>query len=394
MKGAALRSPVSPEIEAASAHRKRILVVTSIFHRGGAEKVTYDLAKNFDPERYEVLFCALYEPGPMGDVFIRDGCRVFHGLMRNKVDARILYRLSRLIREHRIDLLYVLTQPVTLFWTLPVAKICRVPIVALVSNTIVVTEHVKLRTYHWLMRLVDRIVAVAETQKAALAQELHIPARLITVVRNGIDLRRFPQSSDLECVPSSQTHSDRQVVGLVARLVRLKAIDVFLQAAKQISGLRPDVRFVIVGTGPELEPLRTLARALGLERSVEFTGFLDEPAAQIAAFDVAVLCSRTEALPISILEYMAAGKPTVATDVGGVRELVTSGETGYIIEPDDPGTLAAKILNLLEDRATARRMGNRAREVAARDFSLPVMVRQTAMLVDELTKRRSSTRNV
>jgi glycosyltransferase involved in cell wall biosynthesis len=364
----------------------RVLVVDSIFHMGGAERVTYDLITRLGSAEYEVIFCTFYEPGPMGEVFVQAGYRLYHHLMRNKYDPRVLLQLRRIVATHRIDLIYLVTQPVTLFWGVVFAKLFGLPIVALVSSTVVLQDALKLRLYPWLMPLVNRVVAVSHVQKDRLVQETGVRPDLVSVIHNGVDVRRFDAGRDrMAARRQAGLSPDSRVVGLIGRLVGLKAVDVLLGAAKLITERRTGVEFAIVGTGPELEALRALAQSLGVEKDVRFTGFIKDPATIIGCFDIGVLCSRTEALPIAVLEYMAGGIPCVVTDVGGMKELVTDGENGFVIQPDDPVALAAKIMELLDDPDLARRMGRKGRERVAHGFTMEAMVRNTTDLFREIT---------
>lgn len=365
--------------------KMRVLVLNSTFGLGGAERVTYDLVTRLDAAECQALLGTFYEPGTMGETFVRAGYRLYPHLMRSKYDAWGLRRLETIVKRHRVDLLYVLAQPVTLFWTVLFSRLYRVPIVALVSNTIVLREKAKFQSYRWLMPQAARIVAVANGQKDHLVREIGIRPDIVSVVHNGIDSQRFEQSADrAEIRTRAGLRADARVVGLVARLVPLKAVDVLLRAAKSITDRRPDVQFAIVGAGPEMKSLRALSRALGLEQSVRFTGFVEEPASILGGFDIGVLCSRTEALPMSVLEYMAAGLPCVVTDVGSTRELVIDGETGFVIHPDDPGALASRITQLLDDPALARRMGDSGRQRVKQRFTLNRMARDTTDIFHEV----------
>jgi glycosyltransferase involved in cell wall biosynthesis len=208
----------------------------------------------------------------------------------------------------------------------------------------------------------------------------------VSVIHNGVDVRRFDVRRDkVAARQQAGIRPDSTVVGLVGRLVSLKAVDVLLCAARLITQRRAGVEFVIVGTGPELEALRALARSLGVEKDVRFTGFIPDPAKIIGCFDIGVLCSRTEALPMAVLEYMAGGIPCVVTDVGGMKELVADGENGFVIQPDDPVALATRIIELLDDPDLARRMGSKGRERVAHRFTMEAMVRNTTDLFRKVT---------
>lgn len=361
-----------------------ILVLESVFHRGGAERVTVDVMRRLPSDRFEVVFCALYQPGPIGDEILAGGGRLYHSLIRSRYSIRPLPALRRIIRQTGTDLIYLINQPLTLLWGVVLGKLCRIPVVASVHNTVVSSRQVKLRSYRLLWPFVSRIVAVAELQKEHLVREEGAREDLVRVIPNGIDVTPFAQTAAGDLRERLKLPQKGPVVGLVARFVPLKGIDVFLRAAARLRESRPDAQFVLVGGGPELAAMHRLSQELGLEGSAHFLGDRDDVAEIESLFQVAVLSSRSEALPMVILEYMACAKPVVATNVGSVPEVVEEGVNGLLVRPDDPQALADKILYLLENPETSSRMGKQGRRMATGRFSVQRTVEQTATLFDQL----------
>jgi glycosyltransferase involved in cell wall biosynthesis len=154
--------------------------------------------------------------------------------------------------------------------------------------------------------------------------------------------------------------SEGPVVGLVARLSPEKGVDVLFRALTEL----PGVTAIVAGEGPARGDLERLADELGLSERVRFLGWRDDVDAVIRSVDVLALPSRNESAPIAIVEAMLGGIPTVASDVGGVPELVLHGETGYLVPPDDPHALAAALRRLLDDPELRARFGARGRELA------------------------------
>jgi glycosyltransferase involved in cell wall biosynthesis len=142
------------------------------------------------------------------------------------------------------------------------------------------------------------------------------------------------------------------VVLSVARLEAGKGLDVLLRAAAHL----PEATFAIAGDGPERVVLEALARALGVDERVRFLGFRNDVEALLAGCDVFVLPSLDEGFPLSVLEAMAACRPVVASDVGGVPEAITHDETGLLVPPGNPDALAAALARLLDDAPTRRRL--------------------------------------
>jgi glycosyltransferase involved in cell wall biosynthesis len=216
----------------------------------------------------------------------------------------------------------------------------------------------------------------------AAAQELRrerVPARRIRTIRNGIDLSSF--------TPILERRRLRRVV-MVANLRPEKGHDTLFAAAPFIASRYPDVEFWIVGNGPLAPALKREVSARGLTSRFTFFGERDDVPALLASSDIFVLPSRSEACPNVVLEAMASGLPVVATQVGGVPELIEPGISGLLVEPNAPEALAAAVSDLMDRPAFARDLGCAARERIERHFSFDRMVASFQHLyLSQLEKR-------
>jgi glycosyltransferase involved in cell wall biosynthesis len=155
----------------------------------------------------------------------------------------------------------------------------------------------------------------------------------------------------------------------------------------------PEAAFVLAGEGELKDSLRALAAELGLAGDVFFTGRCERVAELLGVSDICVLSSTAEGFSNSILEYMAAARPVVATDVGGAREAVVEGETGYLVSAGDDEAMAARLIALLDDPEKARRMGERGRLVIERKFSCAAQLESTLDLYQRLLMRGRAARS-
>jgi glycosyltransferase involved in cell wall biosynthesis len=365
------------------------MLLESRFAVGGVERLVYDLSIRLSEKGHGIVVCTLYDPGKIGEHFIQRGFPFYHHLARNKYDIRALFRLARIMREHKIGVVYLVTQPVTLLWGLLAAKLLSVPVVCLIGNMVVLGEQLKLSLYRLLLPLVSRIVAQADSQKAHLALQ-GVPSRLITVVRNGIQIDPFEVAVDEPAKRASVGIGvAARVVGIAGRLEHVKGVDIFLHAAKAVLAQEPDVEFLVVGDGSEGSRLKDLAAELGIKDRVHFAGFRKDLNELIRIFDVAVLSSRSEASPIVLLEYMASRRPVVAHRVGSVSEVVRDGVTGILADPGDHRDLSDKILYLLRQRDSADRLADAAAcDVRAR-FSIDRTAETMSALFGELAGDRT-----
>jgi glycosyltransferase involved in cell wall biosynthesis len=229
----------------------------------------------------------------------------------------------------------------------------------------------------------DRVVAVSQAVRADLIRQ-GVDDRKIALIYNGIDLSKF-QAPPTGTPPGSQ----EPVIGLVGRLEPEKGHRCFLQAAQILLKQHSECRFQIVGDGSLEQDLRDLTGKLRIAGPVEFLGLREDIPELLARMTVVALPSLTEAMPLSLVEAMSMGKPCVASNVGGVREILVDGENGLLVEPDNPRALAAKIGWLLEHPDEARRMGEAAARTAAERFDARVMTEQLTRLYLECVQEKA-----
>jgi glycosyltransferase involved in cell wall biosynthesis len=219
-------------------------------------------------------------------------------------------------------------------------------------------------------------------------------AEKVSVVYNGLDLRRLStnasrsESLSLLGLPADEVVS-RRFVSIVANMRHeVKDYPMFLRSARRAKDAVPDAAFLLAGEGELTGSLRALAQELGIEDSTFFLGRCENVAELLSISEVCVLSSKAEGFSNSILEYMAAARPVVVTDVGGAREVVTEGETGYLVPSGDDAAMAERLISLLRDRARARFMGNNGKRVIEEKFSCESQLARTEDLYDRLLEQR------
>jgi len=365
-----------------------ILLLESKFALGGSERITYDVVRRLDVQRYRPVLCTLYEPGEVGEWFIRDGYRFYSRLITHRYDPRAFGKLRSIIQREHVELVFLINQPLTCFWGFIMSKYFRIPVVAAVHDKFIGEQSLKRRLNRFLMNKMDVILAVAQGQRDQLVTRQYIREDIVRVVYNGIDLDHFkPRVEREEQCRLLGLNSKAPIVGTVARLVYLKGVDVFLKAAEAVLKKFPSTQFVVVGDGAEAHELKRMSQALGIAPSVRFLGSRGDVADTARVFNVGVLSSRTEGLPMAILEYMSLSVPVVATNVGGVSEMVGHGETGLLISEDDPSALAGALEVLLSDPHKARKMGLRGRAKVESCFQISNTVSRTEQLFEKLLRR-------
>jgi glycosyltransferase involved in cell wall biosynthesis len=236
-------------------------------------------------------------------------------------------------------------------------------------------------------RLADRVIANCHVVQNQLIKEGVDPAKIIQHY-NGLDMERLKVRPGLrreDALAAFGLPADRRYVSIVANLHNpVKDHPLLLRAAARVRTRVPEAAFAIAGEGELIEGLRTLAADLGIAQNVFFIGRCDNVANLLFASDVGVLSSKAEGFANAILEYMAAGLPVVATDVGGAREAIAEDQTGYVVPSGDDEKMAERIIDLLNSPEHAHAMGERGKLIVAEKFSCDRHLQNTLELYDEL----------
>jgi glycosyltransferase involved in cell wall biosynthesis len=253
------------------------------------------------------------------------------------------------------------------------------------------------RAERYAFALAHSVITNANAVKHQLIKEGVREEKLLTVY-NGLDINRVVPQSDLQrndmltMLKLPQEPIGRRFVTIVANVQHaVKDHPTFLRAAARVRKAVPQASFVLAGQGALTNDLRELSRDLGIERDTFFVGHCERVAEVLAVSEVCVLSSKAEGFSNSILEYMAASRPVVVTDVGGAREAVIDGQTGFIVPAGDDETMAERIVTLLNEPERARAMGEQGRLIVEERFSCNAQLERTAALYDLLLTKPSKT---
>jgi L-malate glycosyltransferase len=345
-----------------------IAVFLSSFDPGGTEKQMTELIRRLDRRRFAVHAVCFHRRGPWlagveeaAESIVEFPIQGF----RRPATWRQMAAFAAWCRAREIAVLQACDFYANVF-ALPAAARAGVPLrVGSRRDLNPDKSRPKLALQRLAYAAAHRVVANSQAAASWLLAE-RVPPRSIAVIPNGIDFDGFPAAAP-------RVGPLRRVI-TVANLRSEKAHEILIEAAARLRADWPDLEYLIVGDGPRREELEALSRARGLERQVRFLGQREDVPALLAASDVFVLPSRTEAFPNGIMEAMAAGLPAVACAVGGILELVAPGRTGSLVAPDDPAALAAALGALLADPARARVLGAAAQRHIEARYSFDRMV--------------------
>jgi len=374
--------------------RLKILNLTSTrYGLGGVENLLLAAADKYDPARFSVAYCNLFcdhdGHGRFPSALRARRLPYFHipGRRWSEIPAMIT-KLVRLLRREQFQVVHTHMLQATIVGQLA-AQIAGVPMR-------LVTRHYTPDVYarkqplmrwldHHLARKATHVIAVSGAVRDGLVEQGRVPPERVSVIHNGIDLQAF--DADRTDPPLSWgTPGEPGVwLGCVGSLFHRKGHADLLRALVKVIEVQPQTRLMLVGEGPEQARLEALARELGIADHVLFAGFQSQIPALVRRFDYYVHPSLHEPFGIAILEAMAAGKAVIGTNTGGIPELVIHGETGLLVPPSDPVALAAAILHLVSNPATAQPMGARGRQRVERYFNIRVTVDKYQELYHRLT---------
>jgi L-malate glycosyltransferase len=360
---------------------------------GGAERQLLYLLQGLDRTRFDPVVCTLYDGGDLEAEYLATGVRCISLGRRLRVDILPIYRLRRLLRELRIDILQTYLTPCYLFGELAALSL-PTRVVRSIRGTAYRSPSLSHSVYTFMEGILlrfapDRIVA---NSLAGLRYALSsgASARRSSVIYNGLspDRLAFIRTGLRERLGLPENAA---IVGTVATLSEKKDHRTLIAGAARVVREEPRAHFVIVGDGALLSDLRRLAGDLGLLQHLHFEGQQSNATEYIDMFDVAVLPSKErEGCSNFLLEAMALGRPVVATDVGGNAELVLDGRTGLLVPREDERAMADAILACINDRTMAAALGRNAVQYVRRRFSLDRMVEETQRVYEDLLRTQPS----
>lgn len=285
-------------------------------------------------------------------------------------DLLAVAKMVRLVRVLRPDVVHTHMAKAGTVGRLA-AAICRVPLVVHTYHGHVFHGYfsprktrVFLAIERALGRLTDRIVVVGDRQLEELAGTYRVaPRGKLLPIRLGLELEPFLHAEQHRGTLRAELGlaPDTPLVGIVARLVPIKAHEDFFEAVRLVRAAVPALQVLVVGDGERRGALEALVERLGLQSAVRFLGWRRDLPAVYADLDVVALASHNEGSPVALIEALAAARPVVSTAVGGVPEVVVDGETGLTVPARQPTGLAGAILTLLRDPTRAAALGRAGR---------------------------------
>ena len=370
--------------------RIKILQLSSTLVLGGAEQLLLGLARSIDRSRFELHMCSLsvFRGNALQPDFEQLGLPLKVIGARRFYDPLAAAAIARYVRAHTIDIIHTHLSNADVVGRL-VGRALGCPVVSTMQNE--PRDYNRARLDHrWLERatarhLATNLIAVSERIRAMFVQEWRIPAERISMIPNAVAMAPFLA---IPAQSPQRPAGEGPLITTIGRLNPQKGQHHLLDAARLVLARRPDTRFMVVGEGRLDQALKAHARSLGIADRVDFAGLRRDIPAVLAQTDIFTLPSLWEGLPLTAIEAMAAARPVVLTDVGGNRELVTSGAAGVIVPPGDAPALAQALLALLDDPQRRATMGRVARTHVWPAYSIEAIAAQHEALYESIWRAR------
>lgn len=355
-----------------------ILYVIHSFNNGGAETLAIRLADKIDSNRFHVSVCALCDEGPLRAVAKEKNIHFFSLGKKEGKDFRLIWRLRRLLKEQKIDVVHTHNQGPLLYTFLATRFFHKIALIH--------TEHINVNreiSYTWKSRLYCRImyrsldgfVSIAQHLTSAITATYNLEKVRVTTILNCVEVLP-PAKITTSLKREIDLDEGIKIIGNISALRKQKNHVTLIKAMTYVTAEHPNVALVIAGEGEEGQQLKELADQLLLSRYIYFLGYRSDVSNLLQQFDLFVLPSLYEGLPLCMLEAMSVGLPIVATDVEGSNELVKNGENGILVQAQSPEELAGAIITLLSDKQKAQRIGGAAKMHVQTRYSMQRMIDQ------------------
>ncbi len=372
--------------------KKKVLLLITKSNWGGAQRYVYDLATHLDKELFSVTV-VVGGNGQLTEMLAHQhidwlSLPSLNNSLKPKSLWQTSYDLFTLLRQERPDILHVNSSVAGLIGTF-VGRLARVPRIIFTAHGWAFNEErsywqrIVFTFFHWLTVLLShRTIAVSD----AIIKQLSLPGTMkkMKVLHPGRTIGVMYDHEEARTTlsqefPVLQEYMDDILIGSIAELHPIKLQSVLIKSLVPILKKFPQVRLIIIGEGTERKNLQQLIKELNLTKSVFLVGAINEAARLLKAFDIFVLSSRSEAYGYVLHEAGLAELPVIATNVGGIPEIIKNGVSGLLVEPNNPPALSQALATLLSD-STLRNKFSAALHVEMKNRTLEKMVRATEAL--------------
>ena len=368
----------------AGSQRIKVLHLITSLEVGGAQRGLLLGLPRFDPEKYEHVICSLMDRMQMKKQFLETGIKVKSLGLNKKTDLAAALRLRSLIAELNPDILHTYLLHSNIIGRI-VGRLLGVPIIISSERTIGQVGSLGRLATKLTNPLTDVVEVNSHTGAKFIKKDLGVPTDKIEIVLSGLEVSKYSSMAKRYETRSSLDITDRRhLVLYIGRLRRVKGLDQGLRAFALALNKHPTAHLAIAGEGEELTSLKTLVANLKFSDNVTFLGVRNDLPQILSACDSVLIPSRYEGLPRVAIEAMAAGKPVIATKVGGNSEVIIHSETGILVDPKDIEKMGLALSKLIGNCALQNRLGRAGRKRANQHYSIEKYVSRLDSLYRKL----------
>lgn len=365
-----------------------LLYVNYSFDIGGIETLILDICRVLDKGKYNVSICSFHKNNYLESEFKLMGVPLYILEKKPGIDISLIFRLRRLSKEINADIIHTHNAAQWFYGALACLGIKKPVVIHTQHSELKKDKKTLLASLRFLSKKTHSVVGVAEALSDYLANSGRINKKKIRVVYNGIDTEKFNIKIDADRKKESLgIRKDYLTIGIIARLVPNKDHKNIIDAFKIVCETFGNVQLVIVGDGGLRDGLIKYAKDIEIGKQIYFLGNRRDIPELFKIFDIFVLSSLIEGLPVTILEAMAAGLSVVATDVGGNREVVIDNYNGFLVPPKDSRRLAEAICVILRDESRRKKLGENARRMVRAKFDFNRMVKEYSDLYESCVRQ-------
>lgn len=364
----------------------KILQIIPNFGYGGAERLTVNLMKYLDKEKYEVRAISMFDSlnTELEKILENENIPVYYLGKKKGFDPRMFFRIDKIIKSFKPHIVH--THRYVLRYALPSLLLHKVPVKVHTVHNIAEKEVDKVGKLVHKIAFSFGVIPISISRLVSESLTSVYGVKNIPLILNGIPVEYYQKANinREEWREKEGFQKEDFLFVNIARLAPQKNQALLIEAFAKGPARHDNSKLIIVGDGEERERLEEITKLHRLEEKVYFLGIRTDIPDILNASDVFVLSSDWEGNPLSVMEAMAAGKPVIATSVGGVPELIQNNITGILVPPKNVNAFSKAMLMLIENKDLCQKLGEKAKEVAEKEFDISVMVKKYEKLYESL----------
>lgn len=348
--------------------------------RGGQQQVAYLFQGLLDKKINTSLVCQ--PSSQLADFCRAEDLHFYPVRMRGELDLLAAFKIARIAKRDNFNILHLHSAHAISVGLLTKLFFLESKLVGVRRVDFPIRKHI-LSRLKYKSRLMDRIVCISHGIRNVLIED-GVPSERIAMIRSGVDINKFNNASGKVNIRKRFTIPDNHIlIGTVAAMVGHKDYPTLLHAASLVIRQVPEVTFLAVGHGPDSKIIKNLSGQLQLGDKFIFAGFQPDVGPFLKSFEIFVMASKLEGLGTSILDAQSVGLPVIATQTGGIPEIVKHNQSGLLVPPQDPEAMANAIIELINDQSKRIALGTKAKE-NVRSYSIANTIEETLQLYEEL----------